>query len=237
MSFALLTYQPRSVRMKIWRILVLALVPVGVTAASAQDAVKADPDHYKVILDNASVRVLKISYAPGATSKVHQHPDSIVIPLTESKVRFTLPDGKSEDTTLASESAMYSPAGTHTPTNVGTKAMEAVLVEFKPAAPGKAALPTSRAGMETKVLAEGPRATAYRSTASATFAEPAGTTHEFDQVVIALAPGTQMSLSIDGKPAKTTWARGDVQFIGRGVKHESKNTGGKPVDMVIVAIK
>ena len=46
-----------------------------------------------------------------------------------------------------------------------------------------------------------------------------------------------MSLSIDGKPAKTTWARGDVQFIGRGVAHESKNTGGKPVEMVIIAIK
>ena len=46
-----------------------------------------------------------------------------------------------------------------------------------------------------------------------------------------------MSLSIDGKPAKTTWARGDVQFIGRGVAHESKNTGGKPVDFIILAIK
>ena len=46
-----------------------------------------------------------------------------------------------------------------------------------------------------------------------------------------------MSLSIDGKPAKTTWARGDVQFIGRGVAHESKNTGGKPVEYVIILIK
>jgi hypothetical protein len=40
-----------------------------------------------------------------------------------------------------------------------------------------------------------------------------------------------------GKPARTSWARGDVQFIGRGVPHESKNTGGKPVDYVIVAIR
>jgi quercetin dioxygenase-like cupin family protein len=223
--------------MKVWRILVLALIPIGVTAASAQDAVKVDPAHYKVVLENASVRVLKITYPAGSKSSMHQHPDSIVIPLVESKVRFTLPDGKSEDSTLAKESAQYTPAGTHNPANVGTTPIEALLVEFKTAAPGKAALPTSRPGMDVKVLAEGPRATAYRSTASATFAEPAGTTHEFDQVVIALAPGTQMSLSIDGKPAKTTWARGDVEFIGRGVKHESKNTGGKPADMIIVAIK
>jgi quercetin dioxygenase-like cupin family protein len=180
--------------------------------------------------------VLKISYAAGAKSSMHQHPDSIVIPLADSKVRFTLPDGKSEDNTLANESAQYTPAGTHNPANVGTNAIEALLVEFKTAAPGKASLPASRAGMNLKVLAEGPRATAYRSTASPTFAEPAGTTHEFDQVVIALAP-TQMSLAIDGKPAKANWARGDVEFVGRGVKHESKNTGGKPVDMIIVAIK
>jgi uncharacterized RmlC-like cupin family protein len=55
-------------------------------------------------------------------------------------------------------------------------------------------------------------------------------------VVIALA-SSKMSLSIDGKPAKTTWERGDVQFIGRGVPHEAKNAGGKPVDYVIVTIK
>jgi uncharacterized RmlC-like cupin family protein len=46
-----------------------------------------------------------------------------------------------------------------------------------------------------------------------------------------------MALSLDGKPAKTDWARGDVQFIGRGVPHGSKNTSGKPIEYVIVSIK
>ena len=46
-----------------------------------------------------------------------------------------------------------------------------------------------------------------------------------------------MSLSIGGKPARTKWARGDAEFIGRGVAHEAKNTGGKPVDFVIISIK
>lgn len=223
--------------MKAWKALsIVSLVLVWSGVALAQDPVKVDPAHYKLVFENASVRVLKIGYAPGAKSTMHQHPDSIVIPLAASKVRFTLPDGKSEDSDLANESAMYSPAGTHNPANIGTGPVDALLVEFKTAAPGKAALPTSRPGMTLNVLAEGPRAMAYRSTASATFAEPAGTKHDFDQVVIALGPA-QLSLSIDGKPAKTTWARGDAQFIGRGVAHEAKNTGGKPVDMVIVAIK
>ena len=219
---------------KAWSIVSLVLVWSG--AALAQDAVKADPAHYKVVFENASVRVLRIGYAPGAKSSMHQHPDAIVVPLAAAKVRFTLPDGKSEDSEMANESATYTPAGTHNPANIGTRSLDALLIEFKTAAPGKAMLPASRPGMDLKVLAEGPRAMAYRSTAAATFAEPAGTTHDFDQVVIALGPAP-LSLSIDGKPAKTTWARGDVQFVGRGVAHQAKNTGGKPVDMVIVAIK
>jgi len=46
-----------------------------------------------------------------------------------------------------------------------------------------------------------------------------------------------MTLSLDGKPAKESWARGDAQFIGRGVAHESKNATGKPIDFIIVAVK
>ena len=223
--------------MKRWKKLVcLALVVLWSGAVWAQDAVKADPKHYKVLIDNPSVRVLKISYAPGEKSVMHQHPDSIVIPLDTSKVRFTTPDGKSTDQELAKDSATYSEATTHNPANVGTAKFDAILVEFKGATPGKAALPASRPGMTLKTLAEGPRATAILTTADATFAEPAGTKHDFDQVVIALGP-SQMSLTIDGKPAKTTWARGDAQFVGRGVAHQAKNAGGKPVDMIIIAIK
>jgi len=144
-------------------------------------------------------------------------------------------DGKSTDSDMANESALYTPAGTHTVTNLGGP-VDGVLIEFKAAAPGTATLPASRAGMTLNVLAQGPRAIAYKTTAAPTFSEPAGTKHDFDQVVIALGP-SQMSLSIDGKPAKTSWARGEAQFVGRGVAHEAKNTSGKAVDMMIVAIK
>jgi quercetin dioxygenase-like cupin family protein len=205
-------------------------------AAFAQDPVKVDSGHYKVVFENANVRVLKIDYAAGAKSPVHSHPDAIVVPLADTKVRFTTPDGKTEDASMANEVALYTPAGTHTSANVGAGRIDGLLIEFKAAAPGKAVIPASREGMAMKVLAEGPRAMAFRTTATPTFQEAAGSKHDYDQVVIALAP-SQMSLSIDGKPAKTTWARGDAQFIGRGVPHEAKNAGGKPVDFVIVAIK
>jgi len=214
----------------------VSLVLLWSGAALAQDPAKVDAAHYKVVFENASVRVLKIDYPAGAKSPMHQHPDGIVVPLGTAEVRFTMPDGKSEDRDMASESALYMPAVTHSPANIGTTRIDGLLIEFKSAAPGKAALPAARAGLAMKILAEGPRAMAYRTTADPMFHEPAGSKHEFDQIVIALG-SAQMSLAIDGKPAKTTWARGDVQFIERGTPHEAKNAGGKPVDFVIVAIR
>lgn len=212
-------------------LLVLCYMP-----AAAQDPVKVDSAHYKVVFENAGVRVLQIRYAPGEKSTMHQHPDAIVVPLTASKVRFHLAGGKSEDNSMVSEVAMYTPAGTHSPENVGANAVDALLVEFKSAKPGTAALPSSRDNMAMKVLAESPRAMAYRMTAAPTFQEPAGTTHDYDQIVIALS-SAQMSLALDGKPAKTSWTRGEMQFIGRGVAHASQNMSGKPLDFIIVAIK
>ena len=214
----------------------ITLVLAWSVTAIAQDPLKVSPANYKLILENASVRILRVDVPAGMKGVAHSHPDAMVISLSASKVRFTMPDGKTQDADMADESGSYAPAGVHTPANTGTTRVDALVVEFGAAAPGKATLPASREGMTIKVLAEGPRAMAYRSTAAPNFAEPAGTTHDYDQVVIALGPA-QMSLSLDGKPAKTTWARGDAVFVGRGVPHQAQNTGGKPVDFIIVAIK
>lgn len=214
-------------------VFLLAALPL---TASAQDPAKVDPGHYKVLIDNAAVRVLKISFGTGEKSPMHSHPDAMLVPLASSKARFTMPDGKLEDRELTADTAAYTPAFTHSPANVGTTKIDAILVEFKAKTAGTATLPTSRPGMTQTLLAEGPRATAWRTTAASTFQEAAGTTHEYDQVVIALGTGA-VKLTVQGQPARTSWRRGDVQFVGRGVKHEAQNTGGKPIDFVIVGIR
>lgn len=215
---------------------VISTVLLWSATAVAQDPLKVAPTHYKLVFENASVRVLRVDVAAGAKSPTHSHPDAMVIALAPSKVRFTLPDGKTQDADMPNESAMYTPAGTHSPANMGTNRADAIVVEFKTAAPGRAVIPTTRDGMALKPLAEGPRAVAIRSTAAPDFAEPAGTKHDYDQVVISLGPA-QMSLSLDGKPAKTTWTRGDAVFVGRGVAHQAQNMGAKPVDFILISIR
>ena len=214
----------------------VSLVLLWPAAPLAQDPVQVDPAHYKVVLDNPTVRVLRGFLPAGAKSPMHQHPDSIVIALQEIRAQFTMADGTTQDQKMAPESANYTPAGTHSTTNTGRAGLNALIIEFKGPKPGKATLPASRPGLDLKVLAEGPRALAYRTTVTPDFEEDPGTKHDFDQLVIGLGPA-QVTLTIQGKPARTTWTRGDVVWVPRGQPHESRNTGGKPADFIIVAIK
>jgi quercetin dioxygenase-like cupin family protein len=217
----------------------LTLAALGVclaaTTAFAQDPVKGNPKNYHVVIDNPQVRVLHVVVAPGAKTTLHEHPDNVTVMLTDGTIAFTGADGKSENVEAKAGTATWSGPQKHMGMNAGTSPLEAIVVELKGAAAPKATLPTSRPNLSRTVLVENPRADAVRITADAAFKEEPGTTHDYDQVLIALAP-TTMSLDIDGK-TKTTWKRGDVAFIGRGQKHQAQNTSGKPQDMVVVAIK
>jgi hypothetical protein len=79
----------------------------------AQDPVKVDSSHYKVLFENAGVRVLKISYRPGEKSTMHQHPDSLAIVLAPSTISFETPDGKTEERELPGIRNLH--AGCHSP--------------------------------------------------------------------------------------------------------------------------
>lgn len=103
-------------------------------AALAQDAVKVDPKHYTVLVDNAQVRVLRIHYGPHETSVRHSHPNSVVTYLTDGRIKMLLGNGKTMTLTGKAGQAEWTPAGVHTPTNVTDKPFEAVLVELKGAA-------------------------------------------------------------------------------------------------------
>lgn len=119
---------------------VLLAVAVAVLAASAapakaQDAVKADPKHYKVVFENDQVRVLHITYGPGEKSVMHAHPPNVAVFLTDGLVRFAMPDGKSQDVPVKAQTTQWDPGGTHLPANIGDKPFSVMLVELKTKAP------------------------------------------------------------------------------------------------------
>jgi uncharacterized protein (TIGR02246 family) len=108
----------------------------GVAATSfsttnAQDAVKADPQHYAVEFENDKVRVIRIKYGPGEKSVMHTHGPNVAVFLTTNAVRFTSPDGTSVDVTAEAGGTAWADAEEHLPENLSDDPLEVVLVELK----------------------------------------------------------------------------------------------------------
>jgi len=99
--------------------------------AFGQDAVKTDPTHYKVEFENDKVRILRFHYGPHEKSIMHSHPDTVAVFLTDGKVTFHMPDGKTVDASGKAGMAQFSPAQVHLPENVGDAAMDGVVIELK----------------------------------------------------------------------------------------------------------
>ena len=114
----------------------LALVPLAVGPALAQDPVAVDPDHYKVEFENELVRVLRISYGPNEKSVMHEHPAGVAVYLTDLKGRFTLPDGQTMEEEGKAGEAVWTEAGQHLPENLTDQPFELILVELKDSSPG-----------------------------------------------------------------------------------------------------
>src|SRR5262249_50807088 len=95
----------------------------------------ADPKHYKVEFENPHVRVLRATYGAHEKSVTHSHPDSVAVFLTDGKVKFTLAEGKTQEVEFKAGTAMWNPATTHLPENVGDKPFEAMVIELKGKAP------------------------------------------------------------------------------------------------------
>lgn len=111
------------------------LLASAAVSARAQDPVKVDVKHYKVEFENDQVRVLRVTYGTHEKSVMHEHPGAIAVFLTDGQVKFTLPDGKTQDAPVKAGTTMWTPAGKHLPENTGGKPFELIVVEIKAKTP------------------------------------------------------------------------------------------------------
>ena len=107
------------------------LVAFWSTQSNAQDAVQVDPKHHKVEFENDYLRVLRINFAPGDISKMHQHPCAVAIGISNSDLIFHFPDGSSRPTKLKRGQVVVAKPTTHNPENKTQTSSEVILVELK----------------------------------------------------------------------------------------------------------
>ena len=82
-------------------IILLSLLVVLRTPGYAQDPVKTSPQYYKVLLENDQVRVLEYRLKAGEKEPMHSYPAGVVYVLSDCRLKFSYPDGRTEEKTAA----------------------------------------------------------------------------------------------------------------------------------------
>jgi quercetin dioxygenase-like cupin family protein len=216
-----------------------AILAITVIPVTGQDPVKVDAKHYKVELENDQVRVVRVNYGVKEKSVMHQHPEGVVIALTDTQTKFTLADGKTEERGFKAGETMWAPAGTHLPENLGGKPMEVILVELKDGTgggpmPAAADDPVKVAAKHHKVEFENERVRVLRAAIgprekSAMHAHPAN-------VVIFLTDARVQSTMDGGKSEELQGKAGQVTWRDP-LKHDTENLSDKPLEVILVELK
>jgi quercetin dioxygenase-like cupin family protein len=196
-------------------------------AAFAQDPVKIDPAHHKVELENAEVRVLRITFGPGETAPMHDHPNSVAVFLSEGTNRLTSPGQKPTETPQKRGGVVLLDASKHSVENIGKTRTEVILVELKrPGAAGYKAMALDPVKLVPKnyvVAAENAHARAIHLRSAV--GDPS-VLHEHPSNVVVRLTDTKAA-----KAGTVTWAPGPEKHGG------DPKTVAEANDVIIVELK
>ena len=118
----------------------IALLTLGlVSTTSAQapgNAIDADPDVHRVVLENEYFRVFDARAAKGTQSPMHSHAPMVLISLGKARFRMSTPDGKTTIFDLNPGQTMWVANAQHAWELIAGE-LHAIGVEIKSAQPGR----------------------------------------------------------------------------------------------------
>ena len=115
--------------------ILVSILAVLCTAAHAQDPVKVSPQYYKVLLENDQVRVVEYRLKAGEKEPMHSHSAGVVYVLSGAKIRFSYPDGRTEEKAAATGEAIWREPTTHAVENIGDTEAHVIAIDLK--SPGR----------------------------------------------------------------------------------------------------
>ena len=101
------------------------------------DPVTTNPLHYRIVFENQFVRVLDYTDDPGVTTAPHEHPNSVMITLSDFRRSLVSGDQRREVALIAGQ-VVWLPAQRHFGENIGDTPTHTIFVELKGAAAGEA---------------------------------------------------------------------------------------------------
>jgi len=95
------------------------------------DIVAIAPEQHKVIFENDTIRMLKVTVKPGEKVAMHTNPENVNYILKPGILRLINPDGSAQDLELTEGQVIPAPVGTHAVENVGDSEVQTIGVELK----------------------------------------------------------------------------------------------------------
>lgn len=111
--------------------LTAVFVCLTVSTAKAQDPVQVDGKHLKVEFENDQVRVLRENVGAHEKVPMHEHPNGVVILLTDHDQKSTTADGNTTEIHGKAGEVQWRPATKHMVENIGEKPLENIHLELK----------------------------------------------------------------------------------------------------------
>jgi quercetin dioxygenase-like cupin family protein len=234
------------------RILCLAIV-LASTAALGQslDPLVADPQHYRLEVENQWVRAIREQMGPSEKMPMHQHPapGSVIVFLTDRHNRLTAPDGRSQELRNHAGDLMWSMPSTHRSENLTSAPFEAVQIE--PRQPNKP--PASKASASP----------APPDKLDATVVDPQHYHIEFENeyvrvIRVSIGPHEKLRLHkhpdtgavlvhltdqnmrltlADGTTRDSRYAAKQVRWVDPGIAHQDENLSDAPLRFIRIELK
>ena len=110
---------------------VICLAVISWTTAVGQDGVKVAPENYKVLLENAHVRVVEFTLKPGQKSPMASRPNRVIYAITPAIGKLTGSDGKTTDMNRKAGETWWRDAESLAVENTGKGEIRTVIVEVK----------------------------------------------------------------------------------------------------------
>lgn len=98
------------------------------------DPTTTNPEFYRTLWENDDVRVLEYRDVPGQETTPHEHPNTVMVTLTDFDRRLSS-GAESRDVTLPAGAALWLPAQSHSGKNTGSTPTHTILVELKHSRP------------------------------------------------------------------------------------------------------
>ena len=99
--------------------------------AAADDPAKVAAKHHKVEFENEKVRVFRSIIGPKEKTGMHAHPGNVVVFLTDSRVKSTSGDGKTDEVQGKAGQVTWRDPLKHDAENLSDKPLEVIVVELK----------------------------------------------------------------------------------------------------------